>query len=208
MNHRLIVLQTRTPWQSAFVISALCFGLLLLRVAAWSQTGGGGEIAWAIGYDPKTFDPARVDDQASEQIRYLTGGVLLRLNRVTMRVEPALAESWTVSPDGKTVVLHLRPHLRFSDGSPLTSADAAASLRRVLLPATGAPVAEEFLTPALVVIETPDPSVVRVRLPQGITSVAAIFDEIAIEPAGRSTGARITAGPFVLGEYRRENRCG
>jgi len=36
-----------------------------------------GELAWTIGYDPKTFDPAKVDDQESELVRYLTAGVLV-----------------------------------------------------------------------------------------------------------------------------------
>src|SRR5580658_4582208 len=115
-----------------------------------------GELAWTIGYDPKTFDPAKVDDQESELVRYLTAGVLLRFNRFTQKVEPQLAESWSLSPDGRTVVFKLHPGLQFSDGSGLTSKDAVWSIRRVLLPATGAPVAEEFLSPGGVTVETPD----------------------------------------------------
>ena len=106
-----------------------------------------GELAWTIGSDPKTFDPAKVDDQWSEQIRYLTGGVLLRFNRLSQSVEPQLAESRKLSVDGKTVTFKLRRGLEFSDGSGLTAKDAAWSIRRVLLPATGSPVAEEFLSP-------------------------------------------------------------
>lgn len=161
------------------------------------------EIAWAVGYDPKTFDPAKVDDQASELVRYLTGGVLLRLNRGTLQVEPALAESWTVSPDGRLVTFHLRPNLHFSNGAPLTSADVVATLRRVLLPATAAPVAEEFLQPAKVTVDSPENAVVRVHLPERVTSIAAVFDEIAIEPMGHPTDARITAGPFTVADYKR-----
>jgi peptide/nickel transport system substrate-binding protein len=41
---------------------------------------------------------------------------------------PGLAESWTVSPDGKTYVIKLRPNLKFSDGSPLTAEDIAFTL--------------------------------------------------------------------------------
>jgi oligopeptide transport system substrate-binding protein len=51
-------------------------------------------------------------------------------------VVPGLAESWTVSPDGKTWTFRLREGLRFSDGAPITSADVIFSVRRLLAPAT------------------------------------------------------------------------
>ncbi|WP_411267886.1 ABC transporter substrate-binding protein [Ewingella americana] len=41
---------------------------------------------------------------------------------------PGLAESWTVSPDGKTYTIKLHPNLTFSDGSPLTAEDVAFTL--------------------------------------------------------------------------------
>src|ERR1700676_1380182 len=75
-----------------------------------------GELVWAIRYDPKTFDPAKVDEQASEMVRFLTAGVLLRFNPVSQQPEPELAESWNISSDGRTVSFRLRPGLHFSDG--------------------------------------------------------------------------------------------
>jgi peptide/nickel transport system substrate-binding protein len=162
-----------------------------------------GELAWTIGYDPKTFDPAKVDDQESELVRYLTAGVLLRFNRFTQKVEPQLAESWSLSPDGKTLIFKLRAGLQFSDGSSLAAKDAAWSIRRVLLPATGAPVAEEFLSASGVTVETPDERTVIVHLPKRVIGIGKVFDEIAIEPAGRPSDGRITAGPFVVTDYRR-----
>jgi len=162
-----------------------------------------GELAWAMHYDPKTFDPAKVDDQASELIRYLTGGVLLRLNRKTQELEPQLAESFSVSPQGTSIVFKLRRGLRFSDGSELTSADVAWSLRRVLDPVTQAVVADEFIAPTQVVVDTPDRLTVTVRLPKRIVGIGQKFDEIAIEPANRPSEGRITAGPFTVSEYKR-----
>ena len=180
----------------------LCMSSASPEIAAQDlSTAHGSEISWAVGYDPKTFDPAKVDDQASELIRYLTGGVLLRLNRSTQQVEPALAESWQVSPDGRLLTFHLRPGLHFSNGSPLTSLDVVSTLQRVLAPQTGAPVAEEFLTPAKVMVEAAGPLVVRVHLPERLVSVENTFDEIAIEPAAHPSEAHITAGPFYLAEY-------
>jgi peptide/nickel transport system substrate-binding protein len=162
-----------------------------------------GEVVWAIHYDPKTFDPAKVDEQASELIRYLTGGVLLRLNRQTQEPEPQLAASFKVSTDGTLIVFKLRDHLRFSDGSPLTSADVAWSLRRVLAPSTQAVVAEEFLAPREVTVETPDKLTVKVYLAKRVIGIGKVFDEIAIEPANRPSEGRITSGPFVVADYQR-----
>ena len=162
-----------------------------------------GELAWTIGYDPKTFDPAKVDDQESEMVRYLTAGVLLRFNRFTQKVEPRLAESSILSQDGKTLTLKLHPGLKFSDGSSLTSKDAAWSVRRVLLPATGAPVAQEFISPQDVTVETPDERTMIVHLPKRVIGIEKVLDEIAIEPTNRPSEGRVTAGPFVVADYRR-----
>ena len=49
---------------------------------------------------------------------------------------PALAESWTVSEDGKTYTLTLKNGLKWSDGSPLTAADFMYSFERTLKPET------------------------------------------------------------------------
>ena len=162
-----------------------------------------GELAWTIGSDPRTFDPAKVDDQWSDLVRYLTAGVLLRFNRLTQAVEPWLAESWSESPDGKTLTFRLRAGLQFSNGASLTSRDAAWSIRRVLLPATGAPVAAEFLSPRGVTVQTPDAGTLVVRLPARVIGVGQVFDEIAIEPAGHPALGRVTAGPFTVADYRR-----
>jgi len=162
-----------------------------------------GELVWAIHYDPKTFDPAKVDDQASELVRYLTGGVLLRINRQQQELQPQLAESFYISHEGTLIVFKLRDKLQFSDGSPLTSADVAWSLRRVLSPSTQAVVAEEFITPQDVTVDTPDRVTVRVHLPKRIIGVGKIFDEIAIEPCNRPSEGRVTSGPFFVTDYKR-----
>jgi oligopeptide transport system substrate-binding protein len=50
---------------------------------------------------------------------------------------PGTAESWTVSPDGKTYVFTLRRNARWSNGDPVTAADFAFALRRGADPKTG-----------------------------------------------------------------------
>ena len=186
--------------------SLLCAGLVTLAAvhgACQAAPRQPGEIVWAIHYDPKTFDPAKVDEQASELVRYLTGGVLFRLNRQTQEPEPQLAESLRVSAQGTLILVKLRDGLRFSDGSPLNSADVAWSLRRVLEPSTGSVVAEEFLSPKQVTVDMPDRLTVRLRLPKPVIGIGKIFDEIAIEPANRPSEGRVTSGPFIVTDYKR-----
>jgi peptide/nickel transport system substrate-binding protein len=72
----------------------------------------------AIGLDPagaNETDSAEVVEQIYEN--------LVRYRRGSTTIEPGLAERWDVSADGTRWVFHLRPGVRFHDGTPL-DADA------------------------------------------------------------------------------------
>src|SRR5215831_7081110 len=100
------------------------FVLLCLLLLSFASAGYcSDELRFYLRSDPKTFNPALVADDASETVRYLTGGVLLRLNRRTQQVEPELATAWKVSNDGRTITFQLRDGVQFSDGTPFTAHD-------------------------------------------------------------------------------------
>ena len=86
---------------------AFLFALLFLPLGARAQ-GGGGQLRFCLHSDPKTFDPVLVDDDASERVRYMTGGFLMRINRLTQDLEPELATFWKLSKDGRTISFQLR----------------------------------------------------------------------------------------------------
>jgi peptide/nickel transport system substrate-binding protein len=48
-----------------------------------------------------------------------------------LQPKPSLAESWSVSSDGKTISFKLRKGVVFHDGAPLTSADVQFSIMKV-----------------------------------------------------------------------------
>ena len=57
----------------------------------------------------------------------LTGAALVRLNRATDDIEPALAESWTSSPDNLVFTLTIRAGLKWPDGREFTADDLVSS---------------------------------------------------------------------------------
>ena len=75
--------------------------------------------------DPKTFNPLLAVDQASVMaVSDLFDG-LVRLNPLTLAMEPMLAERWEYNADGTVCTFHLRHDVRWHDGQPLTAADVA-----------------------------------------------------------------------------------
>ncbi|MGG6269303.1 nickel ABC transporter substrate-binding protein [Leptolyngbya sp. AN03gr2] len=48
------------------------------------------------------------------------------------RIQPALAESWKMSPDGKVVTFQLRQGVQFSDGTPFNAVAAKANFEQIL----------------------------------------------------------------------------
>ena len=118
----------------AGILSALALSLILAGTALAQ-----GELRFCLRSEPKTFDPLKVEDDASVAIRYLTGGVLVRMNRQTQALEPELAQSWKVSKDGRQITFKLRPGLSFSDGTPFSAEDVAYTVRQLMDPALHSP---------------------------------------------------------------------
>ncbi|HZR43188.1 MAG TPA: peptide ABC transporter substrate-binding protein [Ktedonobacteraceae bacterium] len=90
---------------------------------------------WPLGgsTDLKTIDPGLSTDAGSINAIDLVFTGLVQLDD-KLQVRDQLAASHSVSPDGLTYTFKLRPNLKFSDGTPLTSADVAYSINRALLP--------------------------------------------------------------------------
>lgn len=78
--------------------------------------------------EPKTFNIIVAKETSSTAPLGLVFDGLVTRNLETLEFEPALAESYEHSPDGRTWTFHLRPGLKWSDGQPVTPEDVVFTL--------------------------------------------------------------------------------
>jgi peptide/nickel transport system substrate-binding protein len=173
----------------------------LLSAIAFSQSGG--ELRFCLHSEPKTFDPLLVDDDSSLSIRYLTGGVLVRVNRHTQDLEPELAESWKVSRDGKQITFKLRHSITFSDGTPFSAEDVAFTMQRLMDPALHSTTGDAFRSGnGAVSTKVIAPDQVSITFPASLAGIDRLFDQVAIMSAHSAKKEAAVLGPFVVAEYK------
>ncbi|AHG90078.1 ABC-type transporter, periplasmic subunit [Gemmatirosa kalamazoonensis] len=172
-------------------------------------------------YDPRSLDPSlSTDVPTGRAVSYVFDG----LTRFTpdARVVPGLATRWEVSPDGRTYTFHLRPGVKFHDGTPLTARAVVATFRRVLAPGSTAgrtwplqPIegAAAFLggkSKALEGVAAVDDSTVKVTLHEPLSIfpkfLAMPVASIVPENAGADFGQHpIGTGPWKFVEWKHDD---
>jgi peptide/nickel transport system substrate-binding protein len=116
-----------------------------------------GTLTFAIPGEPPTLDPAI--EVGGPGYRYLvqTYDGLLEYKGDTAELAPALAQSWTVAPDGSSITLKLRPNVKFHDGSALDAETVKASIDRTVTMNRGG----AFFLGALKQVDVVDPMTVK-----------------------------------------------
>ena len=89
----------------------------------------GGKLVYRVSSPPKTFNYLLASDEPSILTSFfLLNSRLVEFDHSTQTYVPGLAETWTTTPDHRSVDIRLRDGLKFSDGQPLTSSDVAFTL--------------------------------------------------------------------------------
>lgn len=88
-----------------------------------------------VSSEVPSLDPQLQQDTTSARVSYDLFAGLVDFDQKNTPI-PGMADHWNISPDGKTITFHLRPHLKFSDGTPITSHDFVYSWQRLVNPAT------------------------------------------------------------------------
>jgi peptide/nickel transport system substrate-binding protein len=199
MTDRFGLAVTAKSCPKARVTLNLC--LLLLAAVAAAQSGGA--LRFCLRAEPKTFDPLKVEDDASVSIRYLTGGVLVRMNRQTQALEPELAVSWKVSKDGRQISFKLRSGVLFSDGTPFSAEDVAYTVQQLMDPALHSATGDAFRS-GVGNVETKisSPTQISITFPAAVAGLDGQFDQVAVMSAHSPKKEMAVLGPFMVADYK------
>ena len=157
----------------------------------------GGVIRSTLRSEPRTFNRLLDQNFPVDLYAIVTGSKLIRVNRATGEIEPALAEKWSASADNLTYTLTLRDGLTWSDGTPFTSADVLFSLQAIFDPNVKSVLASSLRVggqPLKVV--APDPKTVVVSLPSTFGPGIAILDNLHLIPRHKVEAA-LKGGTFA-----------
>ncbi|RMH04610.1 MAG: peptide ABC transporter substrate-binding protein [Planctomycetota bacterium] len=180
-----------------------------LLAAACACAPPAADLVVANNADPASLDPQLVSDAPAGRVVSALYRGLTRLDSVRLTPLPELARCWRSEDAGRTWIFELRPHLTWSDGTPLTATDFAASWRRLVDPATGAPY-RSWLD-GLVRLEAEDRRLlVSFDRPQPTFPAMCAFHALAAVPPGVRSGRQeagwVASGPFRLEARRIRDR--
>lgn len=112
----------KTPMGKCFIASALAILSLFCLGCSTSDSKPSSQLAINIKESPRSLDPREVRLLSDMSlVKHLYEG-LVQENPRTGDIELAIAQSYTVSDDGKTYTFHLKPTY-WSNGDPLTADD-------------------------------------------------------------------------------------
>jgi peptide/nickel transport system substrate-binding protein len=130
---------------AVFASGASANSRAVAKPAAKKALKGGTLRVNASNNDFEFTDPGLAYDTLSWSMLYTTQMLLVNFpeknGQAGSVLYPEAATSFpTVSRDGKTYTFHIRPGLKFSDGSPVTAASYRRAWERALSPKMGSPV--------------------------------------------------------------------
>jgi len=166
---------------SLVLVVALCAAALAGCAAPTTTkptTSGTAAVAdtftYAQGADPRGLDPALVDDGESSKIIVNMYEGLLKYAADSTKVEPSLAESWEISPDGLTYTFKLKQGVKFHDGTDFNADAVKFNIDRQLPPKVTADMGYAgFVFGSVKDVTVVDPNTVKINLTQKNTAFLA-----------------------------------
>ena len=169
------------------------------------SAGPGGSLRVVLPFEPQTLAPNAARDEGAAIL--LAPNLFSRLLAVDAdsRLIPDLAESWEVSPDGRSYTFRLRSGVRWHDGRPFGAEDVRWTLARL----ARRPGMKAEAIRRIRAVTAPDPATVVIRLAEPWAPFLPTLASCCsyIEPrhlGGRPEG--VGTGPFRLVSWERGRR--
>ena len=190
-------------------------GLVVPFASQAQQPRSGGELVFPVPSEPPSYDGHREETFGLIHPFAPFYNTLLRVDpndKSGTKPYPSLAESWIVSPDGKTYTFKLRKGVKFHDGAEMTSEDVKASYDKIIFPAAGVGSTRKGQYANVEAIRAPDKYEVQFRLkrPSGafIASLLSPYNfvykaEILAKDPNWYEKNILGTGPFTFVEHVR-----
>lgn len=193
---------------------ALALVLAAGTAAAQDTPRDGGTITVALNADIRSSEPGINRDGNTDTVMQHVVESLVGY-REDLTVGPALAESWTVTDDGRVYDFKLRKGAVFHNGKPVTSAEVKWSWDRRWATDNWScrPVFDGTAGLKVEAVETPDPQTIRFRLAQPNALFLAQLANVqcfatgtispdSLNPDG-SWNAPVGTDPYMLASWKR-----
>ena len=193
---------------------------LAAAIAGGARAADGKTLVIGMAADPAGgFDPEAVENNTCGFIMATVYDSLVRYKPGTVEVEPGLAETWEVAPDGLKYTFHLRQGVVFHDGTPFDADAVVKGLARQLdksspiyIYNTG-PVEgyEDFTYGSVTGYRAVDTNTVEFTLKEPsaafLSSLAMVWNGVVSPTAAAKYGKEfrnnpVGTGPFVFKEFR------
>lgn len=182
---------------------AAALGIGSASMAAAQGVRRGGTLRVAISGDLVTLDP-HLSGAAIDRQPYQNVFDKLVDTDEHLTIVPVLATSWTVSPDGRTVVFKLRQGVTFHDGTPFGAEAVKVNFDRMLDPKFP-PIRKAEMRPVQRVVVV-DPSTVQVVMERPYSPLLYALTDRAgmmLSPAALAKeGMNFTQHPVGTGPFR------
>jgi peptide/nickel transport system substrate-binding protein len=197
----------------AVVLVAACGGPRVSSGASGPPRAG-GTLAIGIESEVDVLDPQRAGGWVSWRVNRQMFEPLVDedLTKPSAQVavpalRPGLATSWDISPDGTVYTFHIRPNVKFHDGTPLDAAAVEFNIRRMWdkgfqyydAKAAGQ---TTFVWQQLKSIATPDPMTVQLTMKQAFEPFVRLLAQGGSGSTGIMSPASVTRyGNDNVGEH-------
>lgn len=164
----------------------------------------------ALEGEPDSLDSAKASSERANRVIWLLGDALINVSKDGTRLEPGLAQSWTLTPDGLQAVLKLRAGVLFHDGTSLDARAVTDSIERhfrrdhPLYGSDPSNTKEEMLANLLERVEARDRLTLSLRMKYpGLHYLSQV--EIASPAAVAKMGKSFGRHPAYTGPFRFES---